>query len=177
MPSFKLEEYEKLDKWLDRTTKDGVRRGLLSAGWRLIGVIQNEIIPAERPPPINEGKYRASWAVRPTDGGAEVYNDSDHAPFIERGVRGANVKIGRKMIDALAEWARLKGLTGHPLRQRSSIDARLEARRIAWAVAKSMQKKGIFNRDGSQGLQIAKKAKERLVGFVEEEIRREMRRR
>ena len=32
--------------------------------------------------------------------------------FIEEGVRGENVKIGRAMIDALAAWVRMKGIGG-----------------------------------------------------------------
>lgn len=176
MPSFKLEDYEKVAEWLDKGMGDGVRRGLLSAGYRLLGVIQNEILPQEKPPPVHTGAYRAAWRVAPTEEGAEVTNDMPYASIIDGGARAENIKPGRKMIDALAEWARLKGLTGHAPGERSSAGAVAESRSIAWAIARSMQKKGIFNRDGQRGLGIAKKAVARLADFVEDEVRREVRR-
>jgi hypothetical protein len=176
MPVFELKDYEKLARWLEEHTQDAVRRGLTSAGFRLIGVIQNEIIPAKKPPPIFDGAYRAGWKMETTDGGVDVYNDMPYSSVIERGARAENIKIGRAMIDALTEWARRKGLTGHAPRQRSSPEARAEARQIAWAIARAMQKKGIFNRDGQKGLRVAEDAAKRAPEIVEEEIRREMRR-
>lgn len=182
MPTFRLDEFDKVVEHLKSSTRDGVRRGLLAAGYRLLGVIQNEIIPAEKPPPINVGAYRTAWRVEEVEGGAHVVNDMPYASIIEYGARAENIKIGRKMIDALAEWARLKGLTGHAPGARSSPDARAAARQIAWAIARAMQGtdkvqgKGIFNRDGQKGLRIAEKAKRRAADFVEEEVRRALRR-
>lgn len=180
MTSFKIEEYDKLQRWLEEGLTDGVRRGLVSTGWRLVGIIQNEIIPALKQPPIFDGAYRAAWRVDATEEGAEVVNDMPYAGPIERGVRAENVKIGRAMIDALAEWARRKGLTGHAPRERSSPQAFAEARQIAWAIARAMQGtervegKGIFNRDGQEGLRVAQKASLRVADIVEEEVRREI---
>lgn len=182
MTSFKVEEYERFARWLEDGMTSGVRRGLMSAGFRLIGVIQNEIIPAEKVPPVFDGAYRAAWRVDETEGGVEVVNDMPYASVIERGARPENIKVGRKMIDALTEWARRKGLTGHAPGERANPDAIAGARQIAWAIARAMQGtasvegKGIFNRDGQQGLQIAKKASLRLRDFLEEEIQREVKR-
>src|ERR1700677_3188412 len=105
-----------------------------------------------------------------------------YASVIENGAQAANVKIGRAMIDALAEWARRKGLNGHDPKGRSSPDAYAQARQIAWAIARAMQGtakvegKGIFNRNGEQGLGIARKAAKRVAEFVGEEVNREIKR-
>jgi hypothetical protein len=182
VPSFRLDEFDKVGQWLEEGIHGGVQRGLLSAGLRLLGVIQNELIPAEKPPPIFDGAYRAAWRVDTVEGGVEVVNDMPYASVIERGARAENIKIGRAMIDALTEWARRKGLTGHAPGKRASPEARAQARQIAWAIARSMQGtdkvegKGIFNRDGEQGLHIARKAARRVADFVGEEIRREVKR-
>jgi hypothetical protein len=181
--TFRIDEYDRFAKWLEAGIVDGVRRGLVSAGYRLVGVIQNEIIPAEKVPPVFDGAYRAAWRVEIDDEGVvSVVNDMPYASVIERGARPENIKVGRKMIDALAEWARRKGLTGHAPSERSGPDAMAQSRQIAWAIARAMQGtprvegKGIFNRDGKQGLQIAKKAAKRLPEFLEGEVRREMKR-
>jgi hypothetical protein len=183
MPTFDLSEYDALKKYLDEGITEGVRRGLDSTAKRLVGVIQNEIIPAANPPPVFDGAYRASWKDEPTAGGHDVYSDAPYAGIIEYGVRAENVKIGRAMIDMLAEWARRKGLTGHAPHERSSPEARADARQIAWAIARSMQGTatkpgtGIFNRGGQQGLRIAEKAALRVRDFVGEEIAAEVDRR
>jgi hypothetical protein len=176
VPTFDLKDYEKLDDWLKQGLADGVRRGLVSAGFRLLGVLQNEIIPQLKPPPIFQGAYRAAWRVITVEDGAEIVNDMPYASVIEYGARAENIKPGRKMIDALTEWVRVKGLTGHAPGERSSPDATTQARSIAWAIARSMQTKGIFNRDGQEGLRVAEKAALKGREFVEEEVRQEVRR-
>src|ERR1700729_1605137 len=176
MPTFELKDFMKLDAWLKEGLEDGVRRGLVSAGFRLLGVIQNEVIPELKPQPVDSGAYRASWKVETTKDGAEVFSDMPYASVIEYGARAENVKPGRAMIDALAEWVRRKGLTGHAPGERSSADAHAMSRSIAWAIARSMQQKGIFNRDGKQGLRVAEKAAIKGREFVEEEFQNEVRR-
>lgn len=179
MPTFDISEGAEIAKHLEDGAKRGVRKGLLSAGYRLLEVVTAEIIPAEKPPPIFDGAYRAAWRVEETPRSVDLVNDMPYAPVIEEGARAANVKIGRDMIDALAEWARRKGLTGHAPNKRSSPEARAEARQIAWAIARSMQGtakhpgKGIFNRDDSRGgLRIAEKAAKRAPEIVREEVER-----
>ena len=180
MPTFKISEYEQLQRYLDKGLEDGVQRGLLSAAYRLIGVVQNEIIPAVKLPPIFDGAYRAAWKAATIVGGAQLYNDMPYAPVIEDGAAAANIKIGRAMIDALTEWARRKGLTGHAPGKRNSPEARADARQIAWAIARSMQGaggkegKGIFNRDGKKGLGIAAEAAKRAPDIVREEVASEI---
>jgi len=93
----------------------------------------------------------------------EIYNTAPHAPFIEYGVRAANVKPGTAMITALVKWVKRHGM--------ASDDQ--EATVIAWKIVKSMQKRGIFNRGGTSGLGILKKALLKL-DWIQEEVDREI---
>ena len=137
-------------------------RGLLSAALRTKNHIVTEIIPQEPRVPEDRKTYTNAWQVEKLPNGALVYNSAPHAPLIEYGVRAENVKIGRLMIEALTAWVARKGLA-------SKGD---EATSMAWAIAKSMQKKGIFN--GGKGLGIMKKAQRQIPDFIEEEIIREI---
>jgi hypothetical protein len=152
---------------LEGELKKAALRGLYSAALRVVGVV-NELIQAEPRVPVDRGIYRAGWKARPLPDGAEVSNQTPHAVFIEDGVRGDHVKVGRAMVDALASWVGRKGLTGAARGEERAA----EARRIAWAVAKSMQRKGIFNAGG--GLKIFERARKRIPEFVEEEVAREI---
>jgi hypothetical protein len=110
-------------------------RGLVMAGMRGFQILMTRIIPRRLPPPIDRGTYRAGWKYRVDSISFEIYNDEPHAVFIEEGVRGKNVKPGRAMIEALAAWAQRKGLASNPK----------EAHQVAFAIAMSMRKAGIFN--------------------------------
>ena len=182
MPTFDISQFDELQEWLEKGLADGVQRGCVSAAFRLLGIVQNEIIPQENPAPMFDGAYRAAWHVETTKKGADLVNNMPYAPVIEYGARAENIHISRPMIEAIAEWARRKGLTGHAPGKRSSPEAVASARQIAWAIARSMQGtpskpgKGIFNRDGKKGLRIAEKASKRVPEFIEEEVRREVRR-
>ncbi len=140
MISFDIQDTDGLFEHVSDAIEKGRRAGMLSAGMRLVGVIQNELIPQAKPhPPEDQGAYKAAWHAEPTATGADVYNDSPHAPIIEYGARAANIKVGRKLIDALSEWIVRKGLAG---KGRGSIQARAhadEVRSFAFAIAKSMQ--------------------------------------
>jgi hypothetical protein len=177
MATYSLAEASSWLKHLSKGMEDAARRGLLSAAQRTVAHVQNDIIPATVPTPVARGVYRAGWVANATPKGAEVVNDVPHAAFIEEGVRGANVKIGRAMIEALAEWVRMKGLGGRVVVGKSGV-ARLqrvsadEARQIAWAVAKTLQKKGIF--DGGKGLGIFRRAQAMIPQFIREEVQREL---
>ncbi len=156
--------------------------GLYSAGLRLQEHIQTGVIPGEKPPPVDRGTYRAAWKTkREGDGSAVlVYNATTQALFIERGVRAGNVKIGRAMISALAEWVRRKNIGAKTTISKKGV-ARVkkatleEATSIAWAIAKGMQKRGIFNRgeDGG-GLRVLAKAEKMAPKYMREEIAREL---
>ena len=82
------------------------------------------------------------------------------------------------MIEALAEWVRRKGIGGRTVVSKSGRERRVkasaaEATAIAWAIAKSMQKKGIFA--GGKGLSAPCKVEPRIPGIVKEEVERELR--
>lgn len=176
MPTFKLDAAGMggLEAWLKAKTAGGLRRGLTSAAFRTLGVIQNEIIPAEQPQPVDQGAYRAGWKVETTDRGADIVNSLPYAAVIEWGARPENVKIGREMIKALAEWAKRKGFAPAGVPRGGDPDKAYES--IAWAIAVSMKKKGIFVRNQVQGLRVGEKAVARLKTFLQDEVAREIRR-
>jgi hypothetical protein len=186
-------------KHMDKVIREAAIRGLRAAALRLVNHIVVSVIPAEPRVPVDRGIYRAGWKMRPIEGGAEVYNNTPHASFIEDGVRAANVKVGRLMLDAITAWVKrkgidkgpgpklIKGLTAAVKNQRigatvtktakgsmlnPTSDSR--ARSIAWAIAMNMKKKGIFN-DG-KGLGILRKASKVRNQYVREEIAREINR-
>ncbi len=143
--------------------KAAAYKGLVAAGARGLQVLVVEIIPKRSPQPVDRGVFRAGWKLRIGPDYVEIYNDEPTAALIEEGVRGDNVKTGARMIAALAEWALRKGLAS---------DSK-EAISVAWAVAKSMQKKGIFNRDGKSGLGILRELVEwHLDNIIEQEVLR-----
>lgn len=153
-------------------------KGLQSAALRTVQHIQVEIIPREERAPVDRGIYRAGWRMRPTEDGALVYNGVPYAGIVEDGAQAKNVKVGKRMIDALAEWVVRKGLVGKGAQGRDGSGKfkskgilLTEGRRVAWAIAQSMKKKGIF---GGKGLKIMAKARLRIPQFIEEEVRREI---
>ena len=90
--------------------------------------------------------------------GAVVENLEPHAVFIEYGVKAGSVKPGKQMIEALTGWVLRKGLAGAA-----------EAPRIAWAIAKAQQKRGIFDRGAGLGI-----VKELVDVWVERVTREEV---
>lgn len=137
-------------------------RGLHSAALRLQNVITTVIIPHRTPQPVDRGVYRAGWRTVLEADGAVVENLEAHAIFIEYGVRAENVKIGRAMLEALQEWVARKGI--------ASV---AEAPKVAWAIAKAMQKRGIFG--GGKGLGIVKELVDVWVEpYTREEVLREI---
>lgn len=166
---------------LSNQMPSAAKRGLYAAALRIVADLQNDgSLPRDR------GTYRAGWRADPTDEGADVYNVATHGLFVEEGVRGENVKIGRAMIDALAEWAKRKGIgiVYRPVQKGGKLVAgkgRVRAirpsldrlREIAWAIAVSMKRRGIFNAPhGLKPLANAFKANARR--YAEEEVKREI---
>lgn len=146
-----------------------VGRALFSAAIRGVQVIQTQIIPRRVPQPVDRGMYRAGWRSAPiADGesviGGELWNGEPHAAFVEAGVRAQNVKPGHAMITALAEWARRKGLDG--------TDTPEGARQVAWAIARAMMRRGIFNKGRGMGI-LRELMTRRMPAIIREEIRRE----
>lgn len=169
MTTVDLKEYvQRLDRFKRTEFRRAVVDGLLLAAQRGQQKIVAEIIPSRSPPPVDRGTYRGGWSVDPLpDEGAIIYNDELHALVIEHGARADNVKIGRSMIQALTEWVMRKGIAG----------AGKEAVRAAWAIARSMQKRGIFNRDGKEGLGILEElVTQHLPDLVQEECEDAIRR-
>jgi hypothetical protein len=165
---------------IDTIEKD-VRRaamaGLVSAGYRLVEHIVADVMPSFGHPPIDRSAYRAGWRVRKGPGYVVVENLTLQAAFIEHGVRPGNVKIGRKMIKALTAWVKRKGLGGRMVkgkdgRARHVKASSKEAEGIAWAIAKSFQKTGIF---GPKGFQVLKKASRQAPRFMREEVQAKLR--
>ena len=139
-------------------------RGLRRAAVRGLQMIVVKIIPGQQPP-VDRGTYRAGWKIESIPEGVALYNDEAHAAHIEWGVRAQNVRIGRAMLTALVEWVRRKGIAKKGEDPES----------VAWAIARSMQKHGIFNRYPGGGLQILKQLVDLWLGdFAREEVAREI---
>jgi len=158
------------------TMKAAIQEGLMSAALRIVRDIIAIHIPALPHPPVNKGVFEAGWRTEAADDGVFIFNVAPHAPFIEFGVRGSNVRIGGAMIRALTEWVIAKGVGARISNSASPGKAKVvratvsEATSIAWAIAKSMQKRGIF----AGGLHILEKAVQQAVdsGQVAQEIER-----
>ncbi len=160
-----------IDK-LEEKAKKVFQKAAMSTGYRLVSHIVNIVIPSMRLPPVDRGAYRAGWRVKPIPGGAYVYNAAPHANFIEKGVPPENVKIGKAMIDALTSWVIRKGIAKKKGKGSAAKAAQeQQARSIAWAIAMSMKKKGIFR---AHGYGILKLAMQKIPLFIQEEIVREV---
>jgi hypothetical protein len=117
MPTFLSSDLDKFEQWLNTELMRATRRGMHSGALRTVQIITTKLIPRALPhPPVDRGIYRAAWRVEASgeSGPIEIVNNAPHAVFIEYGVRAANVKIGRKMIAALTEWAKRHGASGRP---------------------------------------------------------------
>jgi hypothetical protein len=163
-------DLEEAPSWIDRLSpriQKAALDGLYLAGLRGVGVIVSSIIPSRSPQPVDRGIYRAGWGAasvrRVGNKSVELTNSEPHAVFIEEGVRAQNVKIGRKMIQALSEWALRKGIA----------ENQKEAVSIAWGIARNMKRRGIFNRNGKDGLGILKEliTSGRMKRIIDEELK------
>lgn len=142
--------------------REAAIRGVQAAAARCIQVIVTKIVPSRSPQPVDRGVFRAGWKWLPISMGAEIFNTEPHAAFIEHGVRASSVKPGGAMIRALAEWV---------VRKRLATGA--EAISVAWRIAKTMRKRGIFN--GGQGFKILDELKrEHARPLIREEVAREI---
>lgn len=161
--------------WVAQLSKEmraGARKGLYSAALRTQQLIVGEIIPQTKPMPVDTGAYKAAWRVSRTEDGASLENTLPYAPVIEYGARAQNIKIGRAMIDALAAWVRRKGIGGSGKGRNRKPASEGDARSIAWAIAMSMKRRGIFN--GGRGLRVLERAAARIPALIQEEIAREL---
>lgn len=165
---------------VSKAITEGARAGLYSAAQRMVQHIQVQIIPKTVPEPVDRGVYKAGWKASPTVDGAMYENRVPWAGAVEKGVRPASVKVGRKLVDAITEWVIRKG-----------IATPQKANRVAWAIVTSMASsvrvkkggavrvvagggRGIFN--GGKGLRVLERANKDLPDIVREEVKREVER-
>lgn len=165
----------------EKRAKERVRRAsqqaVVLAANRVIVEIQTVIVPSfpDKERPVNKNNYVRGWRWRKTGRGALIYNLTlgGYGAFIEYGVRGKNVKISKKMIDALSEWIKDKGIgaTAH-VSSKGKVTMRppseMVRRQMALQMARKMRGRGIFNRNGKQGLGILATARKKIPGFVRE---------
>jgi Bacteriophage HK97-gp10, putative tail-component len=177
MPSvkFDISEAEEVARYLGFSIDAVAKRAILATANRVVQHITTQIIPNTSPQPVDRGAFRAGWKAKKDPDGAEVRNTLPYASIIEYGARAENIKIGRKMIEALAAWVRRKGIGGSKTAsgrvRRPSVE---EATSIAWAIAKTMQKKGIFN--GGKGLRVLERALVIVQNAFAQELKTELER-
>lgn len=185
---FDISEVGKATEYLGVNIEQAARHAVLSVAHKIISRIITVIIPAEPRQPVDRGAYRAAWKAKRTHEGAEVRNTMPYSAIIEHGARAENIKIGRKMIDALTDWVLRKGMVAsagkapgakasparHAAHAVAKVNARVEATKIAWAIAKGMKKKGIFN--GGEGLKILDRATDHLEQMYMDALSEELRR-
>lgn len=160
---FTLKQAEEIAKHVDTALHAALMRALLASAHRVVQHITTEIIPKEPRQPVDRALYRAGWRAQRTSEGADVLNTLPYASIIEYGARAENIKVGKKMLEALEGWI-----------QRKKIGDPSEAKQIAWAIAMAMKKKGIYN--GGKGLRILEKALKMFPTFVQEEFENEVKR-
>ena len=170
-----LKDVAGLQGILSKAIRQGALNGLYSAAIRMVGEIQTVTIPQTVPEPSQRGLYKAGWKARQDADGATYENPVKYASIIEFGVRAANVKVGRKMIDALTEWVQIKGFA-------SGTQAKQMAFAIARSMAANVQTKGGSFAGGGKGifkgtgLRIMERANKQLPQFIKEEVAREVER-
>jgi hypothetical protein len=159
---FDISQAEEMAKKLGIDINKAAKRAVLSTAMRVVQKITTVTIPAEPRPPIDRRAYAAGWVAKPTADGAMIQNTVPYASVIEYGARSENIKIGKLMLDALEGWVRRKGIG----------KGEMEPRQVAWAIAISMTKRGIFN--GGKGLRILEKALNGIEALFAEELKREI---
>lgn len=156
---------DQLAPYLQTHFRAAAARAILSAANRIVQVIVTEIIPQTNPQPVDQGFYRSGFRAQPMPGGAELKNTMPYASIIEWGARAENIKVGRKMIDALTEWV---------TRKRLPLDKGQTPRQVAWAIAMAMKRRGIFHE--GKGLRVVERAMERFPEILRQEFARELKR-
>lgn len=124
-----------------------------------LALIQQEI-SGTSPPPVDRGSYRRGWKVYKFDDGAMILNSERHASVIERGRRA-----GARMppVESIRGWVHRKGLAKvSGLKGKAKAAAELS---MAWAIAKSIAKKG------TEGRFVLKRVKARLMPALRQAIR------
>ena len=168
---FDISEVEEVGRYLNLSLEKIAKRAILGMANRIVNRIITVIIPKEPRQPVDRGAYRAAWRAKKDPEGAVITNSMPYSSVIEYGARAENIKIGRAMIEALAKWVLRKGLVAKGKGAAGKARATAEATSAAWAIARSFQKKGIFN---GKGLRILEKAMAHADEDFAEELRREI---
>jgi hypothetical protein len=173
---YKLEDADQFVNVLASGFKEAAKRGLLSAAHRTISHIQTNVIPATAPMPVDRGVYKAGWRAEMTENGAIIFNDVPYAAVIENGGKAKSVRIGPAMILAITEWVIRKGIGSSTVTSKKGttriVKATVtEATKIAWAIAKNMQAKGLFK---GKGLKVLYRAEVMIPEFIRQEVVREL---
>lgn len=128
--------------------------GLRGGAMRFQGLVVEEIDHAVPHPAVDTGALRQSVDYQRAPDGAQVAVTAPHAAAIDQGARPHFPPI-----DPLVEWVKRKGLSHTHLRTRTSRTTGLtsvhvnraatdaEARGIAFAIARTMARKGIAPRN------------------------------
>lgn len=151
------------DNRVQRAIREGAIKGLYAAALRGVNEIQTKILPMFVAQPVDRGVYKAGWRAQQEGEDAVILNRVPHAVFVEYGVRPGSVKLGRRMISALAEWASRKG----------AVPEGWTPVQAAWAMGKRMKGRGIF---APNGLQVLAKLEPVLPDFIRDEIAHEVER-
>lgn len=91
---------------LEKRLPHAVERGMREGALMLRGALVQAQIAKTKPQPVNVGQYKASWRWREVPGGAQVYNFSKQALFIELGRQPGKAPP----LSPIREWVRRKGL-------------------------------------------------------------------
>ncbi len=159
-------------RWSASKPHCAAERAILASALAVVAKIVNVVIPAEPRQPVDRGAFRAGWRAKAVSKGAQITNTMPYSEVIEYGARAENIKIGRKMIEALAEWVLRKGLVGKGKGKAGKIAAKAAAIGMAWAIAQSMKKKGIFN--GGTGLRVLEKGLKGIEEIFARELKTEI---
>lgn len=162
---------------IEKEQYEAARRGLLSAGHRVVGYIVGTVIPGIEPhPPVGQrGLYRAGWRARRDGDAVVVENIAPYAAVIEDGIRPGRLHPGKALIEALTKWVQWKGFGGRTVtsaggKTRHVKATSTEARSIAFAIVAATFKKG------RPGLHVLKKAEPAIPRMIREEVLAELRR-
>lgn len=181
---FDISEADEMARELGFSIDKAAKRAVLSLALRIVQHITTYVIPREDPQPVDRGAFRAGWRAKKEPDGATVKNTLPYASVIEYGARAENIKVGKKMIDALAAWVLRKGIGISRTPARTKMTRKQikesqqnEARKVAWAIAMGMLKKGIFNRgDERGGLRVLEKGLKIAKHAFADELKRELER-
>lgn len=176
MPSYNVTP-EQLSKVLANHAKklpQAFHKGSVKAAHRFRAMLVRES-------PVDTGSFKQAWVVMMNGGinkGARVHNHAPHAGIIELGARPHSVS--RAGIEALTKWARRKVLGGMtkkayaasgrtaPKGSKTKSWKDIEAERIAWAIAKKLEKVG------QKGLYLVQNNLWVAHGYLEDEVAREV---